>query len=107
MLVSGGRVPHPVRGIDDAAGDSRFSLLAVGPMLWTRSLSAAVGVHGGFQIANAVALGMLPDADRVLSCVAFGGVQVVVRPVLIVLARRRGTATPEARSWREQYESSM
>jgi membrane protease YdiL (CAAX protease family) len=67
-----------------------FSLLAVGLMLWTRTLWSAVGVHGGFHLGNAAAVVFLPQVDAALSWVLIGGVQSALGLVLIVTALRRG-----------------
>lgn len=67
-----------------------FALLAVGLLLWTRSLWAAVGVHGGFHLGNAAAMVLLPQVDTALSWVVIGAVQAVVGLVLVVTALRSG-----------------
>ncbi len=67
-----------------------FSLLAVGLLLWTGSLWAAIGVHGGFHIGNYLAVGLLPQVDPVTSWLAVGGVQAALGIVLTVTALRRG-----------------
>lgn len=67
-----------------------FALLAVGLLLWTGSLWAAVGVHGGFHVGNYLAVGFLPQVDSVTSWLAIGGVQAVIGLVLVVTALRRG-----------------
>lgn len=71
-----------------------FSLLAVGLLLWTGSLWAAVGVHGGFHIGNYIAEAAMPEADAVSSWLAIGGAQVAVGIVLTVSALRRGGTVP-------------
>lgn len=67
-----------------------FSLLAVGLLLWTRSLWAAVGVHGGFHLGNATAVVFLPEVDAALSWVVIGASHALVGAVLIVWALRTG-----------------
>ena len=67
-----------------------FSLLAVGLLVWTGSLWAAVGVHGGFHLGNAAAVVFLPEVDAALSWVVIGAVHATVGLVLIVTALRRG-----------------
>jgi len=67
-----------------------FALLAVGLLLWTGSLWAAVGVHGGFHVGNYIAAGVLPQVDTVTSWLAIGGVQAVIGLGLVVTALRRG-----------------
>lgn len=67
-----------------------FSLLAVGLLLWTRSLWAAVGVHGGFHVGNYIAVAAMSEVDAVSSWLAVGGVQAVTGVVLTVIALRRG-----------------
>ena len=67
-----------------------FALLAVGMLLWTGSLWAAIGVHGGFHVGNYLAVGFLPQVDPVTSWLAIGGVQAVLGLVLVVTALRRG-----------------
>jgi membrane protease YdiL (CAAX protease family) len=76
-----------------------FSLLAVGLLLWTGSLWAAVGVHGGFHLGNAAAVVFLPEVDAALSWVVIGAVQATVGLGLIVTALRRGRGilAPDAR----------
>ena len=75
-----------------------FSLLAVGLLLWTGSLWAAVGVHGGFHLGNAAAMVFLPEVDAALSWVVIGAVHAAVGLALIVTALRRGrgSTTPTA-----------
>ncbi|RUR01221.1 CPBP family intramembrane glutamic endopeptidase [Labedella endophytica] len=67
-----------------------FALLAVGMLLWTRSLWAAVGVHGGFHLGNAAAMVFLPAVDPALSWVVIGATHAVVGLVLVVTALRTG-----------------
>ncbi|SKA96190.1 hypothetical protein SAMN06295879_2173 [Agreia bicolorata] len=67
-----------------------FALLAVGLLLWTGSLWAAVGVHGGFHVGNYLAVGFLHQVDAVTSWLAIGGVQAALGLVLVVTALRRG-----------------
>lgn len=67
-----------------------FSLLAVGLLLWTGSLWAAVGVHGGFHVGNYIAVAAMPEVNAVSSWLAIGGVQAVTGVVLTVSALRRG-----------------
>ncbi|MDF2992346.1 MAG: hypothetical protein K0S37_2860 [Microbacterium sp.] len=58
--------------------------------MWTGSLWAAVGVHGGFHVGNYLAAGLLHQVDAVTSWLAIGGVQAVIGLVLVVTALRRG-----------------
>lgn len=67
-----------------------FALLAVGLLMWTGSLWAAVGVHGGFHIGNYLAVGLLHQVDAVTSWLAIGGVQAFIGMLLIITALRRG-----------------
>lgn len=67
-----------------------FALLAVGLVLWTGSLWAAAGVHGGFHVGNAIAAVALPQVEAVLSWVAVGGLHAVLGLVLVVTGLRRG-----------------
>jgi len=71
-----------------------FALLAVGLLLWTGSLWAAVGVHGGFHVGTYLALGFLPEVGSVASWVAIGSVQSAIGLALIVSALRRGKRIP-------------
>lgn len=66
-----------------------FSLLAVGLLLWTGSLWAAVGVHGGFHVGNYIAVAVMPEVHAVSSWLAIGAVQAVIGVVLTVSALRR------------------
>lgn len=99
-LVSQGGQQSPLEHVLYLTVPFGFSLLAVGLLLCTRSLWAAVGVHGGFHIGNAVAFALLPEVDRALSWVAIGGVQAIVGLVLIVLALRAGRTIPGPGEWR-------
>lgn len=67
-----------------------FALLAVGLLLCTGSLWAAVGVHGGFHVGNYLAAGFLHQVDPVTSWLAIGGVQAVIGLALTVTALARG-----------------
>lgn len=67
-----------------------FALLASGMMLWTGSLWAAVGVHGGFHLGTQLSFAFLPVTDAVTSWLAIGGVQAAVGLVLVTTALRRG-----------------
>jgi membrane protease YdiL (CAAX protease family) len=69
-----------------------FALLAVGLLLWTGSLWAAVGVHGGFHVGNYLAVAFLHQVDAVTSWLVIGGVQAAMGLVLVVTALRRGKA---------------
>jgi membrane protease YdiL (CAAX protease family) len=71
-----------------------FSLLAVGLLLWSGSLWAAVGVHGGFHVGMAVVATSLPAVDPVLSWVAIGAAQGVAGLVLIVTGHRDRAPRP-------------
>jgi membrane protease YdiL (CAAX protease family) len=72
-----------------------FALLAVGLLLWTGSLWAAVGVHGGFHVGNYLAVALLPQVDAVASWLVTGGVQAALGLVLVVTALRRGKSIPD------------
>lgn len=67
-----------------------FSLLAVGLLLWTGSLWAAVGVHGGFHVGNYLAAISLQPVDVVTSWLAIGGGQATLGLILIITALRSG-----------------
>ncbi|GAA3588076.1 hypothetical protein GCM10022198_09580 [Klugiella xanthotipulae] len=67
-----------------------FALLAVGLLLWTGSLWAAIGVHGGFHVGNYLAVGFLHQVDAVASWLAIGGVQAAIGLALVITALRRG-----------------
>lgn len=72
-----------------------IALLAVGLLLWTRSLWAAIGVHGGFHLGNNLASLLLPQAiDPTLIWIAVGTTQSVVGLVLVVTALLRGRGIP-------------
>lgn len=70
-----------------------FGLLATGLLLWTRSLWAAVGVHGGMHLANSFA-GFLPQTDPALLWVVTGTLYAVLGLALITAALRRGRSIP-------------
>lgn len=74
-----------------------FALLAVGLLLWTGSLWAAIGVHGGFHIGNYVAATLLPQVDTVTSWLAVGGAQAALGIGLVITALRRGKRILEGR----------
>ncbi|WP_140162901.1 CPBP family intramembrane glutamic endopeptidase [Agreia sp. VKM Ac-1783] len=67
-----------------------FALLAVGLLLCTGSLWAAVGVHGGFHVGNYLAVAFLHQVEPVASWLVIGGVQAALGLVLVVTALRRG-----------------
>lgn len=67
-----------------------FSLLAVGLLLWTGSLWASVGVHGGFHVGSYVAIVALAPVDAAASWVAIGATQTALGVILIIGALRRG-----------------
>lgn len=71
-----------------------FALLAAGLLLWTGSLWAAIGVHGGFHVGAAVSAIALPQVDAALSWVVIGGVHAVVGLALVVTALRTGRGIP-------------
>ena len=72
-----------------------FSLLAVGLLLWTRSLWAAIGVHGGFHLGNSIAGIVLAQAtDPIITWVTIGAPQGVVGLALIVAGLLRGRGIP-------------
>jgi membrane protease YdiL (CAAX protease family) len=78
-----------------------FALLATGLLLWTGSLWAAAGVHGGFHVGNYAAVAFLPQVDAVASWLAIGGVQAAIGLVLVVTAlvgNRRPIGTSPASS---------
>ncbi len=74
-----------------------FAVLATGMLLWTGSLWAAVGVHGGFHIGNYIAASVLAPVDAATSWLAVGGVQTAIGLVLVVTALRRGRTILDAR----------
>lgn len=65
-----------------------FSLLGAGMLLWTNSLWAAVGVHGGLHLGNAAAEILLHQVHQPTSWVVVGGFHSLVGIVLIVTALR-------------------
>jgi len=78
-----------------------FALLAVGMLLWTRSLWAAVGVHGGLHLGNAFAVFLPQTTNAALSWVVIGGAHGLLGLALIVFALRRGRRIPAgAEEWR-------
>jgi len=96
-LVSNGGQQSPIEHVLYLALPFGFSLLAVGLLLWTGSLWAAAGVHGGFHVGNAIATVVLPQVDPVVSWLAIGGVQAVIGVVLTITAVRRGRGILEGR----------
>ncbi|WP_460945897.1 lysostaphin resistance A-like protein [Okibacterium endophyticum] len=74
-----------------------FALLAVGLLLWTGSLWAAAGVHGGFHVGNYLATQALPQVDTVTSWLAIGGVHTALGLVLTITALRRGKGILDGR----------
>ncbi|MGX5682211.1 CPBP family intramembrane glutamic endopeptidase [Schumannella luteola] len=96
-LVSNGGQQSPVEHVLYLALPLGFSLLATGLLLWTRSLWAAIGVHGGFHVGNYLATAAFPQVDAVLSWVAIGGVQAALGAVLVVVALARGRGIPDGR----------
>jgi hypothetical protein len=96
-LVSSGGQQSPIEHVLYLALPFGFSLLAVGLLLWTGSLWAAAGVHGGFHVGNAVAVVLLPQVDPVVSWLAIGGVQTLIGLVLTVTALRRGRGILDGR----------
>lgn len=75
-----------------------FALLAVGLLLWTGSLWAAIGVHGGFHIGNYLATALLHQVDSATSWLAIGGVQSTIGLILIITALRRGKRILDGKS---------
>lgn len=67
-----------------------FSLLAVGLQLHTGSLWAAVGVHSGVHISNALMATLLPQTANAPLWLTIGGVQAALGVVAIATAFRRG-----------------
>lgn len=67
-----------------------FSLLAVGLMLHTASLWAAVGVHSGVHLGFYASAVALPQVDAAASWLVIGGVQATLGMALIVLGFRIG-----------------
>ncbi|WP_133298554.1 CPBP family intramembrane glutamic endopeptidase [Tsukamurella pulmonis] len=65
-----------------------MALLAVGVLLWTRSLWGAVGVHGGFHVGVAIAGQRF--SDDALSWFGVGGTLAVAGLVLTASALRAG-----------------
>lgn len=89
-LVSSGGQQSPWERVLYLALPFGFALLAVGMLLWTGSLWAAVGVHGGFHVGNRLAAMLLPQLDPVTSWIAVGAVQAALGLILVVTALRRG-----------------
>lgn len=89
-LVSNGGQQSVAEHVLYLAQPLGFALLAVGLLLWTGSLWAAVGVHGGFHVGNYLAAGFLHQVHPVAAWLAVGGVQAVLGVVLVVTALRRG-----------------
>ncbi|WP_052460508.1 hypothetical protein [Microbacterium gorillae] len=69
-----------------------FSLLAIGAMLLTGSLWAAIGVHSGIHLGTAAAMAWLPAVSGPAWWALAGGVQAALGLTLIVTARRRDPA---------------
>jgi membrane protease YdiL (CAAX protease family) len=67
-----------------------FALLAAGLLLWTGSLWAAIGVHGGSHVGTYLAEAFLPQVDAVTSWLLIGGAESAVGLALVVTALRRG-----------------
>lgn len=96
-LVSNGGQQSPIEHVLYLALPLGFALLALGLLLWTGSLWAAAGVHGGFHVGNAIATVVLPQVDPVVSWLAIGGVQAAIGLVLTITALRRGRGILEGR----------
>ena len=93
-LVSDGGQQSPLEHVVYLVWPLGFGLLAVGLLLWTGSLWAAIGVHGGFHVGNVIATLALPEVDGPISWVAIGGVHAVLGLALTVTALRRGRRIP-------------
>ncbi|GAA3647515.1 CPBP family intramembrane glutamic endopeptidase [Microbacterium marinilacus] len=89
-LVSQGGQQSPAEHLIYLALPFGFALLATGLLLWTTSLWAAVGVHGGFHVGNYLAAVYLPQVDAVTSWLVVGGAQAALGLLLVVTALRRG-----------------
>lgn len=96
-LVSNGGQESAVERVLYLALPLGFGLLAAGLVMWTGSLWAAAGVHGGFHLGNYLALAMLPQVDAVASWLAVGGVHAVAGIVLTLTALRRGRGILDGR----------
>ncbi|MGM7698539.1 lysostaphin resistance A-like protein [Microbacterium sp. A84] len=88
-LISNGGQQSPLEYVLYLALPFGFSLLAMGMLLWTQSLWAAIGVHGGFHLGYAAAVIGLPQVDAALSWLVIGGVHAAVGMALIITALRR------------------
>lgn len=89
-LISNGGQQSALEYVLYLAQPFGFSLLAVGLLLWTGSLWAAIGVHGGFHVGSYLAVGYLHQVDPVGSWLAIGGVQSAIGLALVITALRRG-----------------
>jgi len=89
-LVSSGGQQSAVEHVLYLALPFGFALLAVGLLLCTGSLWAAVGVHGGFHVGNYLAVAFLHQVEPAASWLVIGGVQAALGLVLVVTALRRG-----------------
>ncbi|MEV7769583.1 CPBP family intramembrane glutamic endopeptidase [Microbacterium sp. NPDC086615] len=94
-LVSNGGQQSPWEHVLYLALPFGFALLAVGLLLWTGSLWAAVGVHGGFHVGTVIAGTLLPPVTPATSWLAIGSVQSVIGITLIVTALRKGRRIPD------------
>ncbi len=94
-LVSNGGQQSPWEHVLYLALPFGFALLAVGLLLWTGSLWAAVGVHGGFHVGTVIAGTLLPPVTPATSWLAIGSVQSVIGVALIVTALRHGRRIPD------------
>lgn len=100
-LVSQGGQQNALEHIVYLINPLGIALLAVGLLLWTRSLWAAVGVHGGFHLGNAHAFTIMPEVAPVPTWIAVGTTCSVGGLAAIVTAMRRGRWIPmEAGEWR-------
>lgn len=89
-LVSNGGQQSPLQHVLYLAVPFGFSLLAVGMLLWTGSLWAAVGVHGGVHVGNYTAFVLLPEVDGPTFWLCLGAVHTAAGVAAIITALRAG-----------------
>lgn len=77
-----------------------FSLFATALLVWTRSLWAAVGVHGGMHLGTNFSQ-LLPPTDPALSWTVAGVVFAVLGVAILAVLLKRGRGIPDgAERWR-------
>lgn len=89
-LVSQGGQRDAVEHVLYLALPLGFALLATGLLLWTGSLWAAVGVHGGFHVGTYLGVALLPAVEQPMSWLVIGAVQSGIGLALVFTALRRG-----------------